>query len=311
MRLNLIAALVLAVIGIVIYLNHKSNKGSIPTRHPSIKEGGRQYILGPYWYQGRAEINHYKLLQVRYNELHQGIATLIFVTEEFSKVKQVKIDNPDPNNTDVQPVLKLNFIKKFHTGIYPYSMMMSTFMPLGQEVQANAIKTTCSIQEWCGHAFSQLSHRGDFYEYQSFSYFDNESDIREKLPIAVQEDELWNIIRINPTLLPQGQFHILPGSFYHRLKHIPIKATGANAWLNIHSDSTYLYTIVMQDLKRTLKIEYKGEAPYEIISWEEEYPEGGKIMTTTARRVSAMCLDYWNHNKNADSIYRKDFLPSH
>jgi len=76
-----------------------------------------------YWYDGTAEINSYELQQSRYGQLHQGHAVLIFVTEDFSRSKQVKLDGPGNAVDDKASVLKLNLTKKFNTGIYPYAMM--------------------------------------------------------------------------------------------------------------------------------------------------------------------------------------------
>ena len=77
--------------------------------------------FGSYWFQGKAELTSYDLEQARYGELHKGEAVLIFVTEDFSRRKQVKLDDPAKAPADdKQPVLKLNFEKKFLSGIYPY-----------------------------------------------------------------------------------------------------------------------------------------------------------------------------------------------
>ena len=54
-----------------------------------------------YWNQGKAELARYELQQVRYGEIHQGDAVLIFVTEDFLKDKQVKYDYGKPDK-DVQ-----------------------------------------------------------------------------------------------------------------------------------------------------------------------------------------------------------------
>ena len=83
-----------------------------------------------YWYSGKAEITSYKLEQARYGEVHDGHAVLVFVTEDFSKSKQVKLDDPVNNKDDEQKVLKLNYVKKFNTGIYDYSIMESIFTPV-------------------------------------------------------------------------------------------------------------------------------------------------------------------------------------
>src|SRR6266550_1243897 len=71
-----------------------------------------------YWYAGKAEISSYKLKQARYGEIHDGNAVMVFVTEDFSKSKQVKLDHPEKAGDDKLPVLKLNLVKKFVTGIY-------------------------------------------------------------------------------------------------------------------------------------------------------------------------------------------------
>ena len=110
-----------------------------------------------YWYAGKAEITSYKLSQVRYGEVHTGTAVNIFVTEDFLPEKQVKADYK--NNSNV-PVLKLNSTKKFTTGIYPYSLMTSTFSPI--DVNQQAIKISFSAQEWCGNTFVQLNKKDKF-----------------------------------------------------------------------------------------------------------------------------------------------------
>ena len=79
-----------------------------------------------YWYQGKAELTSYDLEQARYRDIHQGDAVLIFVTEDFSKKKQVKLDYPSKNPKDAVPILKLNSTRKFNTGIYPYSCLLYT-----------------------------------------------------------------------------------------------------------------------------------------------------------------------------------------
>lgn len=78
-----------------------------------------------YWYAGKAEISSYNVTQERYGEIRQAEQVNIFVTEDFSASKQVKLDNPAGG--DPVPVLKLNSIRRFHTGIYDYSIMQSSF----------------------------------------------------------------------------------------------------------------------------------------------------------------------------------------
>ena len=151
-----------------------------------------------YWYAGEAEISAYKLEQARYGELREGTAVLVFVTEPFLPKKQVKADGNNPENISV---LKLNATKNFNTGIYPYSIMQSTFYPVANN--QHAIKVSCSVQEWCGHAYAQLNNREQF-ELMSHSYFESEADENFKLEKATIENELWAQLRIDPSTLPVG-----------------------------------------------------------------------------------------------------------
>ncbi len=59
------------------------------------------------WYTGKAEISSYDLQQARYGELRNGEAALIFVTEDFSTEKLVKLDEPEKTNDKLR-VLKMN-----------------------------------------------------------------------------------------------------------------------------------------------------------------------------------------------------------
>ena len=98
------------------------------------------------WFDGQAELNRYKLTQSRYGESHKGHAVLIFVTEDFLPDKQVKSESVDRELTGAVPVMKLNFTKEFITGIYPYSVMTSSFLPLDPGDPPNPLKVTASVQ---------------------------------------------------------------------------------------------------------------------------------------------------------------------
>lgn len=170
-----------------------------------------------YWFSGQAEITSYQLMQERYGEMREGIAVTIFVTEDFLPEEQVKANNASEKNI---PVMKLNLTKKFVTGIYPYSIMSSTFSPIS--TTDHALKLTNSVQEWCGQVYMQLNNRKDF-EIQSYSYFEGEADQKLSLPKTWLEDELWNLIRINPEELPTGDVTIIPSFEYIRIRHKEIK----------------------------------------------------------------------------------------
>jgi len=251
-----------------------------------------------YWYASEAEITSYKLEQARYGEIREGKAVLIYVTEDFLPNKQVKADNYSANNI---PVLKLNSTKKFNTGIYPYSIMQSTFYPVSNN--KHAIKVSSSMQEWCGHVYTQLNNKNDF-EIMSHSYFEGEADQNLKLEKAVLENELWTQLRINPKSLPTGDINLIPSFEYLRLRHKPIKAYSAKATLTNTS-----YSISYPNLNRTLTINFNPEFPYDILNWEENFKSGfgknAKTLTTKATKLKTLKSAYWSKNKNKDEVLRE------
>ncbi|WP_299127804.1 septum formation inhibitor Maf [uncultured Winogradskyella sp.] len=250
-----------------------------------------------YWYAGKAEITSYKLEQARYGEIREGKAVMVFVTEDFLTEKQVKADNYSPDNI---PVLKLNTTKNFNTGIYPYSIMQSTFFPVSNN--QHLLKASASIQEWCGHVYAQLNNRDDF-EVMAHSYFQNEADQNFNIAKTWTENELWSKLRIDPKSLPTGTFKIVPSLEFTRLKHKPIKAYTANAKLKNGN-----YTLNYPELNRSLNIEFNSDFPYEIYSWQETSKPGSgssdEIVTTKATRLESIKSAYWSKNSNADEQLR-------
>lgn len=251
-----------------------------------------------YWYQGEAEITSYSLEQARYGEIRNGNAVLVFVTEPFLQTAQVKADQPVASNITV---LKLNATKNFNTGIYPYSIMQSVFYPLANN--QHALKISCSVQEWCGHAYTQLNNRSEF-EVMSHSYFEGEADEDFSLNKSILENELWTQLRINPKSLPTGNVEIIPSFEFLRLKHVPLKAYNASAELTPET-----YTLTYPDLNRSLSITFNPQFPFEIISWEETFVSGfgdkAQELKTKATRIKTIKSDYWNRNTNADSALRE------
>ena len=258
-----------------------------------------------YWYNDKAEIRTYALTQARYGEYHEGMATVIFVTEPFLEKEGVKPDSYK-NTSKHTPVLKMNFLKKFGTGIYPYSMMLSTFTPL-KETQGMS-KASASGQEWCGHIFSQMNRRNNNYNVVSYSYFEEEGDQQFTLPTIFTEDEIWSRIRIDHKNLPTGEIDIIPGLYYTRLEQHQFEAEKANAELTIgKEESVYKLTYPKRD--RTLEITFNAQFPHEIVKWEETYADKrapDKKLTTTAVLNQAKSIDYWNYNAEKYKSIRKE-----
>ncbi len=256
-----------------------------------------------YWYASEAEITSYTLEQARYGEIRKGKAVLIYVTEDFLPKEQVKADRQNNKNISI---LKVNATKKFNTGIYPYSIMQSTFYPVDDN--QHAIKISSSMQEWCGHVYAQLNNRKEF-EVISHSYFEGEADQEFTLNKAILENELWAKIRINPDNLPQGDINVIPSFEYTRLRHKKTKAYAAKATLEKQAN-TSTYTLMYPELNRTLSITFNSKFPYEIENWTETFKSGfgpnAKELTTKATKIKRIKSPYWSKNGNKDEVLREE-----
>ena len=180
-----------------------------------------------HWGDGRAELNGYRLTQPRYGVNRAGSAVLVFVTEDFSDSLRVKADPGKHPAADVHPVLKLNVVRSFQTGIYDYNTMTSVFarVAAGWPVA----KVSFSSQEWCGHVWHQIVPGKDGVSGIFHSYFDGEADGKDALPLpegGVFEDALPILLRgWNGEYLKAGESRTVPflGSlFASRMAHRPL-----------------------------------------------------------------------------------------
>lgn len=242
-------------------------------------------------------------MQERYGEIREGTAVNIFVTEDFLTDAQVKANNASEENISV---MKLNQMKNFNTGIYPYSIMTSTFSPIA--TKEHPLKITNSVQEWCGQVYMQLNNRENF-EIESHSYFQGEADQKLSLPKTYLENELWNLIRINPEELPTGDVMIIPSFEYLRLRHKEIREHNAFASLK-QGDSITIYTLNYPDLQRQLMLFFSSTFPYEIEKWEEVNAADQNDtlrLKTTATKLKRIKSDYWTKNRN-ENLNLRDSL---
>ena len=207
----------------------------------------------------------------------------------------------DPKNKSSGYILKLNSTKKFVTGIYPYSLMTSSFSPISKKKQA--LKISFSAQEWCGNTFIQLNNRTNF-EIDFHSYFESDADRKHSLKKKVLEDELWNQLRISPENIPTGNIEVIPSFEFLALHHKEIKSYAAVATLKT-VDNLYFYKLNYPKLKRTLTIKISKEFPYYIQSWEETITKRGKTLTSKAEKISTILSAYWTKSGVGDTTERK------
>ena len=212
-----------------------------------------------FWGDGKGEISSYDAVVPRYGELRKGYAILVFVTEEISRTTRIKVESEAIPPQDRVPVLKLNRVIKFTTGIYDYSIFTSTFSSVGSEfgsaphpntlqeadsaplpkanreaergrgrIPFEPLKISFSAQEWCGHVFQMLIPQRDQVELTLHSYFQSEGNQqrRIKLPAkAAFEDNLPIWIReLKGEVLAVGQrleLNIFPSAWATRAAHKP------------------------------------------------------------------------------------------
>ena len=255
-----------------------------------------------YWFDGTAEISSYTLEQARYGETHKGNAVFVYVTEPFSKSSHTKADRSSPDNISV---LKLNKTLNFNTGIYPYSMMNSSFFPV--EKGDASLKLSSSVQEWCGMTYLEMKNSNSFV-FDFDSYFEGQSFKNVKTKKGLLEDDLWSLIRLNPESLPTGSQKIIPSMFFLRLKFLKPKAYTVNASLEKDNQNVSHYTLTYPDLARELTIHFNTDFPHEILGWEDTHTSGygssKKVLTSKAELNKSLKTDYWNQNRNKDLEWR-------
>lgn len=277
-----------------------------------------------YWYTGQAELSRYRLQQNRYDDIHPGEAVLVFVTEDFLPTKQVKIEGGETDETPTS-VLKMNQIRRFTTGIYDYSINTSVFTPVAANQFPHTFKVVTSVQDWCGQTYTQLNLRGNKYQLEAHSYFQQEADQTASLEVVELEDELWTRLRLNPKNLPLGKLRIIPGTVAARLRHQPLRVEAASAELKPYRGvvfkpaqagaSLQAYTLTYPDTKRTLTIVFEQVFPYLIAGWEDTYDGqmrfgnqtygSAKPLTTRAIRTTTLKSDYWQRHTRADTVLRQ------
>ena len=270
----------------------------------------------PHWGDGRAEIDAYRLVTPRYGELRTGTAVLVFVTEDFTEGQRVKSDG---GHGDEYPVLKLNDVREFPTGVYDYEVMASTFVRIdGGAPLGVPVKASLGVQEWCGHVYAQhvprQGRRGaGTVEHTLHSYFDGEADRALELALpadAVLADVLPIAVRgiAGELVAPGGEaeFPALPTLLHDRFAHVP------PAWttLKVRRPEGTTSTTVPAGTFETTTVEttvsgatttWRIEAawPHRIVGWERTDGERAEL-------IGSERMPYWEMNgEGAEVALRK------
>jgi hypothetical protein len=263
------------------------------------------------WGDGNAEVSSYDLVFPRYGKPRQGLAVAIFVTEPFSDSLRVKADPGKHPASDVFPVMKLNLVEDFQTGVYDYNEQTSSFLALSTgkgRTEGTLSKISFSSQEWCGHAWLQALVGTDRLKLTEHSYFDGEADRQYELPLpggGVSEEQLifWARGMAAPRLSPGQsiQAPFLPSLQSSRHDHKSLQWTRVRlsrdaAKREIQSPAGRFRVEVFRSVtdagfSRTFYVE--ADAPHRVVRWETSAGEHAEL-------VASERLKYWELNRPGD-----------
>jgi hypothetical protein len=269
------------------------------------------------WGDGKAELSGYELTIPRYGELRQGVAVTVFVTETFSRDLRVKADPGMHSASDEFPVMKLNLVQDFPTGIYDYNVMTSAFValsPVGGLPAGAPAKVSFSAQEWCGHAYSQALFDTDRIRYQIHSYFDGEADRSGELtgPAGILAEDgllLWARGFGGPPLNPGDtrEVPMLRSLRLSRLSHAPLVLETVSLTRGTGKESVTVpagtydvekYTAAIQRGRLWTFYVETGE-PHRVVRWTCSDGEEASLLASER-------LKYWEmHDRGLESAVEK------
>lgn len=282
-----------------------SCSGSKPAVSAAVVEPARNafHLEAGFWNQwgdGLAEVSSYELTYPRYGKLRNGVAVTVFVSESFSYESRVKADAGNHAPADVFPVMKLNVIEDFQTGIYDYNEQTSAFLALdavGKQAAGVLTKVSFSSQEWCGHSWMQWLRTPAGLAFSGHSYFDGEADramtlsapeagvAEEQLPFwarGMAEPKLYpgefRTVRLLPSLQNQRHSHRNPEWTDAKLTRDAKVVDGVETWrVEIPGGATTTYSV-------------EQAAPRKILQWQSSTGESAKL-------IKSVRLKYWELNR--------------
>jgi len=257
------------------------------------------------WGDGQAELTGYDLTIPRYNQPRRGVAVTIFVTETFSNSARVKADPGKHPVSDEFPVMKLNLIKDYQTGVYDYNEMTSSFValqPVNGRAAGSPSKIAFSRQEWCGQTYHQLLFDAKSIRAVRHSYFDGDGDQQREFEYGadgIPEDALMQWARgMAAPALAAGESRTVP-----LLPALPsmkgVDAKWVTATLS-RSAKPQSITVPAREFvvdamgvrmpdKQTRIFYVEQPAPHRIVKWESSTGEHAEMLKSDR-------MKYWQMN---------------
>ena len=286
--LGLLAALALAV-GLLV------GSCGAPAERPTLPARPRATASSAFWDQwsdGRAEMSSYRGTVARYGAPRPAELVLIYVTEPLDRETLVKDDDAPPGQR--VNVIKLNAALRFQTGIYPYSILTSTFAPVDAYYPERfaPVKITMSAQEWCGHVFAGVWPGAGSFLSRGLSYFASEGERDESIEVpagALYEDALPIQLReLDGPFAGGGDWEgtLVPSLWRARRDHQPLRGVPATIRRAREGD-VVRFTVRAGDYERVLDVEATGAR--RVLGWRTS--DGDEL-----RLVATERLPYWELN---------------
>ncbi len=281
---------------------------------PTALAPSRDPDFGAWWHDDRAELDGYRLTVQRYGHPRVGRAAMIVVTEPFSDSKHVKLDDPSRAKLDVLPVIKMNLVRSFQTGIYDYATNLSLFV---REDDLAPVKEAFSSSEWCGQVYEESDFRRGQMSDRVASYFEGESgsSSHEVPRDGVIEDQLFLLLRgLRGTWLPAGTKRAMPflaSPFWRRLAHqrldwamatIEHLAEPATVKVPAGAFACDVYVVRTPD-GRSGRFDVERAYPRRIVRWQWTPPANGAPLggTDAGELTGSTRAPYWKeHDPGAE-----------
>jgi hypothetical protein len=307
-RKSVAVSLTLAI-SVLAVAAHRAVPASVPAALGSSPVFGEEFWKR--WGDGKGEVSGYDLTFPRYGELRKGVAVVVFVTETFSNSARVKSDPGKHPKSDEFPVMKLNLVQDFSTGIYDYNLMTSAFValaPVNGRPAGSATKVSFSSQEWCGDTYGQLLFDAGSARLSTHSYFDGEADQSRELSVpadmlAGDALLLWARGFAAPILAAgeRREVSLVKSIRTARLNHRPIELEKAILSREAAPSRITVPAGTFEVNRRsveiaggpTWKISVETAEPHRLVEWETS--DGEKASLLAGER-----LEYWRLHSEKD-----------
>jgi len=272
---------------------------------PSSPREGASEEFWSFWGDGRAELSGYRATVSRYGAPREGITTLIYVTEPHDRRTWIKDDGADsPNRVEVMKLIRSTH---FLTGIYPYSVMASTFAPVeawgGPRFQP--VRINLDVQEWCGSVSHRVWPGPGRLRSLRLSYFADEGEALTELVIpegTLFADALPIQLRELDGPFQDGEDWegwIVPELWSLRASHgptEPVEGTITRTMGEREGVPVTHFLVQIGDEWRRYDVEV--ESPRRILGWESSTGDSATLLSTER-------LAYWTLNAPGEELFRE------